>query len=71
MIFESWEYTFIVPLDSSEGRRYVELVIDNILTEDLNQLYGTTTHKEDYINPDTDALLTWRSINSFSLDSNA
>jgi hypothetical protein len=42
MIFESGEYRVIAPLDPSEGGRYVEPATDNILTEDVNQLYRTT-----------------------------
>jgi hypothetical protein len=48
----------------------VEPTIDNILTEDVNRLYRTTMHKEDYINPNVDGILRWRSINYFSSDSN-
>jgi hypothetical protein len=32
----------------------------------MNQLYRTTAHKEDYINPTADGMLSWRSISSFS-----
>jgi hypothetical protein len=68
MIFESGEYIFIAPLDPSEGGRYVEPTY-NILIEDINQLYRTTTCKEDYINPTADGMLSWRSINSCDSDS--
>jgi hypothetical protein len=68
MIFESGEYRVIAPLDPSEGGRYVEPT-DNILTEDINQLYRTTTHEEYYINPTADGMLSWRSISSCASDS--
>jgi len=45
MIFESGEYIIIAPLDPSKEGRYAELVINNIFTEDVNQLYITTMHK--------------------------
>jgi hypothetical protein len=59
-----------VPLDPSEGRRYVEPTTDNILTEDVSQLYRTTVCEEDYINPTVDDMLSWRSISSCASDSN-
>jgi hypothetical protein len=31
--------------------------IDNILIEDVNQLYKTTTSEEDYINPTANGML--------------
>jgi hypothetical protein len=45
MIFESGEYRVIAPLDPSEGGRYVEPVTENFITEDINQLYRTTTRE--------------------------
>jgi hypothetical protein len=38
MIFEFGEYKFTASLDPAEGGRYVEPVIDNILTEYVNQI---------------------------------
>jgi hypothetical protein len=63
------EYRFIAPLDPSEGGRYVEPAKENILTEDVNHLYRTTVHEEDYINPTADGMLSWRSISSCASDS--
>jgi hypothetical protein len=59
MIFEYGEYKFIVPLDPSEGGRYVEPTTTNFITEDVNQMYRTTAHEEDYINPTVDGMLSW------------
>jgi hypothetical protein len=70
MIFESGEYKVISPLDPSEGERYVEPVTENMLTEDVNQLYRTTAHEEDYINPTADGILSWRSYSSCASYSN-
>jgi hypothetical protein len=68
MIFESREYIVIDPLDPSKGGWYVEPATDNILTKDVNQLYRITVCEEDYINPNTDGMLNWRSISSFVSD---
>jgi hypothetical protein len=64
MIFESGEYKVIVPLDPSEGGRYVEPATKNFITEDINQFYRTTMREEDYVNPTIDGILSWRSISS-------
>jgi hypothetical protein len=48
----------------------VEPATDNNLIEDVNQLYKTTAHEEDYIKPNADGMLSWRSISSCDLDSN-
>jgi hypothetical protein len=37
--------------------------------EEIGQLYRTTTHDEDYINPNADGILSWQSINSCATDS--
>jgi hypothetical protein len=44
-------------------------VPDNVLEDDVNQLYRITTREEDYVNPTAYGLLSWRSINSYMLDS--
>jgi hypothetical protein len=68
MILVSGEYRVIALLYPSEGGRYVEPVTDNILIEDVNQIYRTTMCEEDYINPTADGMLSWRSISSCALD---
>jgi hypothetical protein len=47
----------------------VEPVMDNILTEYVNHLYITTAHKEDYINPAANGMLSWSIISSYASDS--
>jgi hypothetical protein len=69
MIFESREYRVIAPLDPLEGGRYAEPMTNNFITEDVNQLYRTTVHEEDYINPNENGMLSWRSIISYASDS--
>jgi hypothetical protein len=46
----------------------VEPMTNNVITEDVNQLYITTMHEENYINPTKYGMLSWRSISFFSLD---
>jgi len=43
-----------VPLDHSEGGRYVESAIEKFIIEEINQLYRTTAREEEYVNPTTD-----------------
>jgi hypothetical protein len=62
MNFESGEYRAIAPLDLSEGERFVDPTCLDL--EEINQLYRTTTHEEDYFNPNTDGVLRWGSITS-------
>jgi hypothetical protein len=69
MIFEYGEYKVIAPLDPSEGGRYVEPWMNNILTEDVNQLYRTTTCQEGHTNPNVDGMLSCRIISSCASDS--
>jgi hypothetical protein len=57
MTFESGEYIFIAPLDPSEGGRYVEPTAEKFITDEVNQLYRTTTREEDYINPTTNGMI--------------
>jgi hypothetical protein len=62
MTFESGEYRFVVPLDPSEGQRFVEPTCLDL--EEINQLYRTTAQEEYYVNPTADGVLSWRSITS-------
>jgi hypothetical protein len=67
MTFESGEYRVIVPLDPSEGVRFVEPTCLDL--EEIGQLYKTTTRDEGYVNPTTYGILSWRSITSCAIDS--
>ena len=67
MTFESGEYKFIVPLDPSEGERFVEPTCLEL--EEINRLYRKTTREEYYVNPIADRVLHWRSITSCASDS--
>ena len=63
MIFEDGNFRVVAPLDPSDCERYVEPVPDSVLEDDVNQLYRTTAREEGYVNPTTDGVLSWRSIN--------
>jgi hypothetical protein len=60
--FDSGEYRVIVPLDPSEGERFVEPTFLDL--EEISQLYRKTVHDEGYVNPTVDKILSWRSITS-------
>jgi hypothetical protein len=67
MTFESEEYRVITPLDPLEGERFVEPTCLDL--EEIIQLYRTTAHNEDYVNPIADGILILRSITSCATDS--
>jgi hypothetical protein len=67
MTFKSIYYRVIAPLDPLEGERFVEPTCLDL--EEIGQLYKTTTHKEDYVNPTADGVLSWHSITSCATES--
>jgi hypothetical protein len=67
MKFESGEYIVIVPIDPSKGERFVEPTCLNL--EEINQLYRTTAHEEEYVKPTADGVISWRSITSCASES--
>jgi hypothetical protein len=68
MAFESGEYRVIAPLDPLEGERFIEPTCLDL--EEVYQLYKTTAHDEDYVNPIVEGVLGWQSITSCETDSN-
>jgi hypothetical protein len=66
MTFESGEYRVIVPLDPSEGERFVEPTCLDL--EEIDQLYRTIVHDEYYVNLTVDGILSWQSITSCAID---
>ena len=68
MTFESGEYRLIAPLDHSRGENVLEETCLDL--EEINNLYRSTAWEEDYVNPTTDGVLSWRSITSCASDSN-
>ena len=55
MTFEFGKYKVIAPLDPSEGERFIEPTCLDL--EEINQLYRTTVHNEDYVKPTADGIL--------------
>jgi hypothetical protein len=64
-IFKVGELRVTVPLDPTEGKRY----IDPTRGKDIDNLYNMTTRMDDYVNPTADGVISWRSINSCASDS--
>ena len=66
LVLEQGDLRFIAPLDPKDGKRYVETIQGGMVTEGIDSLYKVTAQGEDYINPTTDGILSWRGINSCS-----
>jgi hypothetical protein len=64
IIFEVGDLKFNVPLDMTEGKRYIEPAKGN----EIDNLYNMTARMDDYINPIADGALSWRIISSCVLD---
>jgi hypothetical protein len=60
MIFEVRDLKVTAPLDPTEGKRYIEPIRGN----NINNLYNMTAWMDDYVNPTTNGVLSWRSISS-------
>jgi len=60
MIFEVGELKVVAPLDPNEGRRYIELVKG----DEIDNMYNMTVRMDNYVNPTTDGVLSWRSISA-------
>jgi hypothetical protein len=65
MIFEIGYLKFIVSLDPTEGKRYIEPTKGN----EIDNLYNMTVRMDDYVNPNVDGALSWKSIISCVSDS--
>jgi len=59
----------IPPLDPQAGKRYVKTIQGGMASEGVDGLYKVTTRNEDYINPTTNEVLSWRGISSCYSDS--
>jgi hypothetical protein len=55
MIFEVQGLKVMTPLDTSEGKRYIEPTRGN----DTDNLYNMTAWMEDYVNSTVDGAMTW------------
>jgi len=64
IIFEVGDLKVTAPLDTTEGKRYIEPARGNIIED----LYNMTAWMDDYVNPTTNGVLIWRRISSCALD---
>ena len=59
MTFEGKGLRVMVPLDPSQGEKYIELVRDE--DEDvLDHIYNITAKEEDYFDPTTEGIMRWQ-----------
>jgi hypothetical protein len=64
MIFDVRNLKVITPLDLREVKRYIEPTRGN----NIEKLYNMIVWMDDYVNPTTDGILSWRSIILCALD---
>jgi len=60
MVFEVEELNVTMPLDPTKGGRYVEPTE----RKELHNIYNMNTWMDNYVNPTSKGVLTWRSISS-------
>jgi hypothetical protein len=65
VIFEVGDLKVTMPLDPTEGRRYIEPTKG----DEIDNMYNMTVRMDDYVNPTIDDALSWRSIISSTSDS--
>jgi hypothetical protein len=65
MIFEVGDLKVTAPLDPTEGKRYIEPTRGN----KIGNLYNINAQMDDYVNPTTHGVISWRSISSCASDS--
>lgn len=68
MIFKGNNMRVIVPLDLSEGARYIEPVREQYCTTDIDNIYQLTTKEQDFVNPTAKGKLTWGHDSSYASD---
>ena len=68
VIFEGNNMRVIVPLDPSEGVRYIELIKEVYCVVDIENIYQMTTNEHDCVNPTTEGNLSWESDSSCTSD---
>ena len=59
----------IIPLDPSQGERYVEPLRDEGEEDTLDHIYNITTKDADYVEPDADGVMDWQCDSSCMSDS--
>jgi len=66
MSFEDGKNIITAPIDPGEGYRYVEPVR---YERELDNIYNVTSNKANYVDPDADGKLSWKSSSSWDDDS--
>ena len=69
MSFETDTIFMVSPLDPYEDDRYNEIVNEDAQSSTVENIYKVMTHRDDYINPNADEELSWRSFKSYDIDS--
>jgi len=59
MIFKGNNVRVIVPLDPSEGVRYIESVKEEYCAIDMDNIYQMIAKEHDFINPTAEGKLSW------------
>ena len=68
MTFEGKGLRVIVPLDPSQGERYIEPVRDED-QDVLDHIYNIIAQEEDYVNPTAEGIMDWQCDSSCMTDS--
>ena len=68
MTFEGKGMRVIVPLDPSQGERYIEPVRDED-QDALDHIYNITAQEEDYVDPTAEGIMDWQCDSSYMTDS--
>ena len=68
MTFEGKYLRVIVPLDPSQGKRYIEQLRDED-QDDLEHIYNITAKEEDYVDPTAEGIMDWQCDSSCMTDS--
>jgi len=69
MSFEEKSLHVVVPLDPTEGSRYIEPVCDDASDDDLDYIYKIIAQEEDWVNPIVDGRILWEWESSCTSDS--
>jgi len=67
MIFKVGNLKVTAPLDSLEGKRYIEWIRGT----DMENLYNLNSWMGDYVDPLTNGVISWRSSSACASDSEA
>lgn len=66
LIFEDRKNRITAAIDPEEGHRYVEPIRDE---REIDNIYNVTSNKADYVDPEIDRKINWKSTSSWDGDS--